>query len=73
MQGFVVITAFVVAAVVCLVLALLNAFLGMLAWNYLVPLTHMPNITFWQAYAACVLLSVVAAPFRTNVTTKGDK
>lgn len=49
----------------------LVAYLVMLLWNFVVVSMHHSElqIGFWVAWAVMFLISLLAAPFRTRVTT----
>lgn len=49
----------------------LMAWIAMLLWNFIVVSVHHPELQlgFWVVWAAMLLLSLIAAPFRTGVTT----
>ena len=44
--------------------ALIPAFWGQIAWNQIAPLTGSPEVTYWQAWGACVLVSIVSGCLR---------
>lgn len=46
----------------------LSALILMWAWNVLVPLTGLPELSFWPAVAITVLISLISGAFRTTIT-----
>jgi H+/Cl- antiporter ClcA len=50
----------------------LMAYIAMLLWNFVVVSMHHSDlqVNFWVAWAVMFLISLIAAPFRTRVTTK---
>jgi hypothetical protein len=49
----------------------LTAYIAMLLWNFIVVSMHHSDlqVNFWVAWAVMFLISLIAAPFRTRVTT----
>jgi H+/Cl- antiporter ClcA len=49
----------------------LMAYIAMLLWNFVVVSMHHSDlqVNFWVAWAVMFLISLIAAPFRTRVTT----
>ena len=60
-------------AAICIVivgLCFLEAWIFQLLWNWIVPVfwTTAPILTYWQAFGACVLISMIGSAFKsTNV------
>jgi O-antigen/teichoic acid export membrane protein len=50
----------------------LTAYIAMLLWNFIVVSMHHSELQvgFWVTWAVMFLISLIAAPFRTRVTTK---
>jgi len=58
-------TLLIIIAVLAL-FTLGGAFVFQWAWAMVaVPLFHMPELTYWQAFAAMVLINIVGSAFRS--------
>lgn len=61
---------FAIIMVICIAIAFdaLLALGGMALWNWLAPLfwNTAPMLTYWQAFGIFILLSIIAAPFRSK-------
>ena len=53
--------------VILVVLSFLEAWVVQLLWNWLAPIfwTTAPILTYWQAFGACILLSIIGSAFRS--------
>lgn len=59
----------IVIMVILVVLSFLEAWIVQLLWNWLVPIfwTTAPILTYWQAFGACILLSIIGSIFRSVI------
>lgn len=57
-----------VAIIVIIILSFLEALIVQLLWNWLVPIfwSAAPILTYWQAFGACILLSIIGSAFRSS-------
>ena len=57
----------IVVIVILVVLSFLEAWVVQLLWNWLAPIfwTTAPILTYWQAFGACILLSIIGSAFRS--------
>jgi len=57
----------IVIMVILIALSFLKAWVVQLLWNWLAPIfwTAAPILTYWQAFGACILLSIVGSAFRS--------
>ena len=57
----------IVVIVILVVLCFLEAWVVQLLWNWLAPIfwTTAPILTYWQAFGACILLSIIGSAFRS--------
>ena len=53
--------------VILVVLSFLEAWVVQLLWNWLAPIfwATAPILTYWQAFGACILLSIIGSAFRS--------
>ena len=53
---------------ICIILGAFGGFIFMLLWNWLAPLfwVSAPQLTFWQAWGVCILLSWIGSFFRNK-------
>jgi hypothetical protein len=66
-----IITIFILAILFGALSALITCILFMLAWNYLIPVFHLPHLDFWHAFAVVFLISLFGTLFRSAL--KVDK
>lgn len=57
-----------IVAVILIVLSFLEALIVQLLWNWLIPIfwSTAPILTYWQAFGACILLSIIGSAFRSS-------
>ena len=57
----------IVVIVILVVLSFLEAWVVQLLWNWLAPIfwATAPILTYWQAFGACILLSIIGSAFRS--------
>ena len=57
----------IVVIIILVVLSFLEAWVVQLLWNWLAPIfwTTAPILTYWQAFGACILLSIIGSAFRS--------
>lgn len=57
----------IVICVILAVLSFLEAWVVQLLWNWIAPIFWQaaPTLTYWQAFGACVLLSIIGSAFRS--------
>ena len=57
----------IVIMVILVVLSFLEAWVVQLLWNWLAPIfwATSPILTYWQAFGACILLSIIGSAFRS--------
>jgi len=54
----------VVYLIVAFCILAFTSWLLFLAWNYLVPISHLPKLNFWQALALMAILSLIGSALR---------
>lgn len=57
-----------ITLLLCILLGAFSGWIFMLLWNWLTPLfwTASPQLTFWQAWGVCILLSWIGSFFRNK-------
>ena len=57
----------IVVIVILVILSFLEAWVVQLLWNWLAPIfwATAPILTYWQAFGACILLSIIGSAFRS--------
>ena len=52
---------------ILVVVSFLEALVVQLLWNWLAPIfwATAPILTYWQAFGACILLSIIGSAFRS--------
>lgn len=51
-----------------LLFLVIGPYLTVTAWNHLLPLTHLPPITFWDAVAGGWILAAIGGAFKSTQT-----
>jgi biotin transporter BioY len=65
MKTFLVVFGVIITAILLgALLALLTCVFFMLAWNFLIPVFHQPQISFWQSFAIVFIISLVGSFFK---------
>lgn len=57
----------ILGAVIIVAFSFLEAWVVQLLWNWIAPIfwTTAPILTYWQAFGACILLSIIGSAFRS--------
>lgn len=57
-----------VTLILCILFGAFGGWIFMLLWNWLAPLfwAAAPQLTFWQAWGVCILLSWIGSFFRNK-------